>query len=182
MALVLVALLLLGLMYMYDPFGDPEEGEFASYRTANAMYIYNALERQRVAAMSYYDQHGALPGDSTDMAVVEGREIRGNGNGRIEAYNLESEKFFVDLFKAGVNPVETVRVRGKKLKILWTRLMGDGEELGVGHYFKMTGLDAQDAAAFDYKYDDARSGTGDAVFVTRTDGSVTMYVRFELFR
>lgn len=178
--IALVGILMLGLLAVFNPFSDDED--ISAYRSANAMYIFSALERQRVAALNFYDTYGALPGDAPTAALVDGKQVKGNGNGRIEASSFENRKFFTDLFNAKLNPVENVRVRGKKLNVLWTRLLGDGEDIGEGHYFKLVGLNSADAYAFDYKYDNGHNGSGDVMYVKRTDGTVTLYARFELFK
>ncbi|MBU1001819.1 MAG: hypothetical protein KKE73_04785 [Proteobacteria bacterium] len=178
----LVALLMLGLLTVVNPFaGDQTEG-IPSYRAANAMYIYSAIEQQRVAVMSYTEMTGALPGDNPVAVEVDGRLIKGNGNGRIEVANGEKDKVFPDLYNAGINPAHYVRVRGKILEFSWVELRDGDKILGVGHFFKLPGVHPLEARAYDAKHDDDSSDSGDVVYARNETEGVDLYIKFNLFR
>ncbi|WP_461210037.1 hypothetical protein [Desulfocurvus sp. DL9XJH121] len=176
----LVALLLFGLLsVVLSPGGD--DGGVPPYRAANAMYVYNALERQRVAVLTYTDMTGMLPGDDTRPAMVDGVLVAGNDDGRIDSGRGEAAKAFVDLQETGVNPDREIRIRGLVLELLWVRLMSGGKVLVEDNFFKLPGVDRQEALAFDRKFDDGHQDAGNAVYLGNDD-TVDFYYRLTLIR
>lgn len=179
----LVALLFLGLLYMVNPLASDEDPDGVPvYRAANAIYISNALERQRVAIMNYYDMRGVLPGDDPVPREIDGELVRGNEDGRITLESGESAKVFADLYAAGLNPVPQVRVRSKDLKVLWVRLGADGHVLREGNFFKLEGLNRLEALGMDSRYDDGRSDAGRILFIPGDDDTVVLYSELDLYR
>lgn len=182
LGICLVAALLLGLLAMVNPFAGEESEDIPAYRWANAMYIYNAIERQRVAVMSYVEMSGALPGDSAEAQEIDGRLVVGNGNGRIETGNGEKDKVFPDLFRAGINPEGHVRIRGKVLELSWMELKDGKKILGTGNFFKLPGVDPLEARAYDSRYDNGSSDSGDVVYARNESEGVDLYIKMNLFR
>lgn len=180
----LVALLVLGLLYTVNPLAGDDEGggSIPAYRSANAMYIYNSIERQRVALSSYYDLYGELPGDSSVPMEIDGRRIVGNANGKIEVPNHEKDKVFPELFQSGVAPVKIARIRGKVLELSWVTLKDGDKVLGTGHFFKIPGVHPLEARSYDLKYDDASSDSGDVFYARNPEEGVDLYIKLELYK
>lgn len=184
-AIFLVFLLLFGVLIMVMPGGgyDQDTGELdvPPYRWGNAIYIYNALQRVETGARIYYDLHHAMPGDSPELFQNATTVIKGDADGRIERGRMENVKFFIDLYKSGILPEETIRIRAKPLDIYWVELKAEGKVLAEGNFFKLAGINVDEARALDYKFDDARNDTGSVIYSLNDDGSGDVYVNFELF-
>lgn len=178
----LVALLTLSLLVIVNPFAGDDNEDIPSYRVANAMYIYNAISRQKVALMNYIDMHGDLPGDSALPIMVDGRMIVGNGNQKIETENGEKDKVFPELFQSGVASQGYARIRSRDLELAWM-VLKDGEKiLGTGHFFKLSGINALEARAYDRKYDDDSSDTGHVLYARNKTEGVDLFIKLDLYR
>jgi hypothetical protein len=150
------------------------------YRSANAMYVHQALESTRLAVITYREQFGALPGDDIHPMVVHGVKVTGNQDGRIDSLSGESAKVFPDMADAHLIPEPVVRIRGIELELLWLRLLADGKLLKEDNYFRLKGLTRDEAVAYDRKFDDGDPRVGDVVFFGDGD-AVTFYSRLALF-
>lgn len=146
------------------------------------MYIYNALERQRVAVMSFQDLYGQLPGDSDQPVEIDGVRIAGNSNGKIETENGEYRKVFYDLYVAGVLPGDKVRVRSRPLQLFYVVLREGDKVLGEGHFFKLSGIHMLEAKAYDLKYDDGNSDKGNALYAKAENDTADLYVKLDLYQ
>jgi len=183
-AIFLVFILLLGILIMLAPSGyDPDTGELnvPPHRWSNAMYAYNALERVKTGARTYYDMRQHLPGDCTDVFENATVRIQGDGDGRIERQTMENVKFFKDLYEAGIMPSDVILIRGRELEIYWTRLKAKNETLNEGNFFKLMGFNLDEARALDYQFDDAWNDTGDVYYSINDDGTANLYVNFDIF-
>lgn len=178
--MLLVGGLILSLLYVVMSLNGGDD-DIPPYRSANAMYIRNALEQQRILVGEYFEKYGMLPGDDTQPQMVEGREVAGDANGCIDAKNGESSKVFRDLAVLVGTPYQGVRIRGVDLELLWVRFMSKGKLLQEGNFFRLAGLNRKEALAFDRKYDDGDPNTGDALFFG-DDDPVTFYYRLILYR
>lgn len=178
----LVALLFLGLLYTVNPYASDDGDGVPVYRSANAIYIHNSLESQRVAVLGYYDMTSALPGDDKTSFFIGDDLVVGDKDGRIERDNNEYLKVFADMHRSGLIADDEVRVRSKRLNLLWTSLVdGEGNALASGHFFRLKGINHLEAKAYDQLYDDGQWWSG-RVFVIKQDDLVDLYVGFDLFR
>lgn len=158
---------------------DGDDG-IPPYRAANAMYVYNALERVRLSVVSYYDVFGALPGDDDLVAVIDGKEVKGNLDGRIDQSSGEAAKVFKDMAREGVLRKAEVRIRGLMLELLYVRFLSKGEVLQEGNFFRLVGMNRNEAVAMDRKFDDGRASEGDVLYVGDGD-TVTLYYKLLLY-
>ena len=178
---VLVGGLLLGVLLLVVDRGDGSES-VPSYRMAYATYAYNALERERLAILSYLDTNGVLPGDDSRPRDISGKLVAGNEDGRIDDKAGESAKVFMDLHEAGLIPDENVRIRGRGLKLSWVRLLSGGKVLDEGNFFKLTGINKDEAKGFDMRFDDGGSASGNVLYFDDDDDGVSFYYRLELLK
>lgn len=179
---VIVLFAVMGLAFGLMSFsgeGDAGKRSVPPYRVANAMYIQTALENMRVSFETYQDTFGALPGDDARAATVDGETVRGNANGRIERWNGEDLKVFVDLVDAGVLDSDVVRIRGRILEVFWADLLVDGRPMGRGNYFFLSGIHLDEAFQLDRTLDDGSGNAGNIVY-TENDGFADLYVKLEL--
>ena len=180
-SLAVIGCLLLGVLLLVAGRGNGSES-VPSYRMAFATYVYNALERERLAIMSYVDTKGVLPGDDSQPRTISGRLVEGNEDGRIDAEAGESVKVFVDLHEAGLIPKEIVRIRGRALGLSWVRLLSGGNVLDEGNFFKLTGINKDEAKGFDMRFDDGGSASGNVLYFDDDDDGVSFYYRLELLK
>lgn len=152
------------------------------FRSANATYAYSALERLRVAVLSYQDMFGVLPGDDPRPEEINGRMVAGDEDGKIEFGTGEADKAFIDLAKAGILDNPVVRIRSRTVALMWVRLLSENAVEGEGNFFKIAGFNRSEAEAFDRKYDDGFRNTGDVLFFDAEDDSVDFYYRLTLLR
>lgn len=151
------------------------------YRSANAMYVHQALERTRLAVLEYQEQFGALPGDDRHPLVIEGKTVAGNHDGRIDPENGEAAKVFADMASANILPEPAVRIRGIGLELLWVRFLAEGRLVAEDNYFRLKGMDRLEALAYDRKFDDGNPLNG-LVFFFGDDDEVTFYSKLALYR
>lgn len=162
---------------------DSDDGGIPPYRSANAMYVYNALERSRIAVVQYHEMYGMLPGDDGHPRVVDGKVITGNEDGKIDPVAGEDRKVFADMLAAGVLPVKdgVVRIRGVELELLYLRFMAENKVLQQGNYFRLSGMNRLEALAFDRKFDDGNPDSGNVLFFGKGD-NVDFYFKLVLHR
>ncbi|MEW5774237.1 MAG: hypothetical protein AB1916_12025 [Thermodesulfobacteriota bacterium] len=179
LGLFLVFALVLGLLLVVTwEGGDIDRpGGVNPYRAHYAGYIHDRLLAWRGAIMNYRDMTGVLPGDGPGGTNATGGPI-GNGNGRVERENGENQKFFSDLHGAGLASEPVVRVRSRIMDFYWADLTRNGTTAKPDHYMKLPNIHADEALAYDFKYDDKNRLSGDAVFFPNPDGTVDLFVRF----
>ena len=158
-----------------------DEKSVPPYRAANAMYMYQALERIQLSILAYKEQFGVLPGDDPHPMVIDGREIVGNQDGRIDPETGESAKVFSDMAFIGLIPEGEVRIRGRKLELLFVRFLSEGRVLQEGNFFRLKGVEYQEAVAFDRKFDDDVQKDGNVLYFGDED-LVTFYCKLDLYR
>lgn len=175
----LVFALVLGLLLVITWEGGDidRSGGVNPYRAHYAGYIHERLLAWRNAVLSYRDLTGALPGDGPGGTNATGGSI-GNGNGKVEREIGENLKFSSDLHKAGLANEPVVRVRARIMDFHWADLTRNGTTARPDHYMKLPNIHADEALAYDFKYDDRNRLSGDVVFFPNPDGTVDLFVRF----
>lgn len=175
----LVFALLLGVLYMLTwEGGDIDRPRGVNpYRAHYAGYIHERILAWRSAILSYRDLTGALPGDAPGAANATGGAI-GNGNGRVERELGENLKFSADLYGAGLANEPVVRIRSRVMDFSWADLTRNGTTARPDNYFKLPNINADEALAYDFNYDDGNRLSGDTVFFPNPDGTVDLFIRY----
>jgi hypothetical protein len=175
----LVFALLLGVLYLLTwEGGDIDRPRGVNpYRAQYAGYLHERLLAWRGAILSYRDLTGMLPGDAPGGTNSTGGHI-GNNNGRVERETGENQKVFADLYGAALASDPVIRVRSRIMDFYWVDLTRNGTSARPDNYFKLPNINAEEALAYDYKYDDRDRTSGDVVFFPNPDNTVDLFVRF----
>ena len=157
--LVIIGIILGAVLKGGDLIDNAKEKKFKSEISTLVTSYYN-----------YYDKYGRIPGDDNTATARWAAAANGNNNGLINtAAELSPQTGTLDhLRRAGFINDQPVNTNTAFTSLVYNGVTINFDsalsvvQFGKGsNYLTMAGMSAEDMSAYDSKYDDGNSGTGD---------------------
>lgn len=186
-AVLVISLLSLIFIVVYERVALKGEGSNLSLiDSAKAMHAEKRLQELHNKVLLYAERYGALPGDRVRSAGQSG-----DGDGRIEAQEGESELALKDLRETAPDEPDAFLLLGLPVTLLSLEAPPFREseagsendfknEFEPGNYLRIEGLDAEVASALDQRLDDGAPKKGILLLSPACgDDCATLYYRVQ---